>query len=74
MGNSEKDVIVLEGVIESIVKDLFKVVINENHTAMCKPSGRLRQSGVKCVPGDRVRVELSVYDTCKGRVIFRLKD
>ncbi|CAI9090523.1 OLC1v1025305C1 [Oldenlandia corymbosa var. corymbosa] len=35
-------------------------------------SGRIRQNKIKVVPGDIVEIEISSYDTSKGRIIYRL--
>jgi translation initiation factor IF-1 len=34
-------------------------------------SGKMRVRYIKVLPGDRVKVELSVYDMTKGRIIYR---
>jgi translation initiation factor IF-1 len=73
MSNNNKDVIVLEGIVESIINDQFKVIVSEDHICICKPSGKFRLSSVKCLPGDRVKIEISPYDMTKGRVVYRIK-
>ncbi|KFZ21695.1 translation initiation factor IF-1 [Thermotoga neapolitana LA10] len=36
-------------------------------------SGRMRKHFIRLVPGDRVVVELSVYDLTRGRIVYRKK-
>jgi len=36
-------------------------------------SGRMRKSFIKVVTGDKVKVEVSPYDTGKGRIVQRMK-
>ena len=35
-------------------------------------SGKMQQHYIRIIPGDRVLVEISVYDPTKGRIIRRL--
>ncbi|HIP92448.1 MAG TPA: translation initiation factor IF-1, partial [Thermotoga sp.] len=36
-------------------------------------SGRMRKNFIRLVPGDKVIVELSIYDLSRGRIIYRKK-
>ena len=36
-------------------------------------SGKMRMHYIKILPGDRVTVELSVYDLNRGRITYRFK-
>ncbi len=40
---------------------------------LCTISGRMRKNRVRILPGDIVRLEISVYDLEKGRIVFREK-
>nr|DAC84497.1 TPA_asm: initiation factor a [Nicotiana knightiana]DAC84583.1 TPA_asm: initiation factor 1 [Nicotiana rustica]DAC84755.1 TPA_asm: translational initiation factor 1 [Nicotiana glauca] len=35
-------------------------------------SGKIRHSFIRILPGDRVKIEVSPYDSTKGRIIYRL--
>jgi len=71
---ADKDgVLEFEGSVINLVRDKVFVQINDNYTVICTVSGKIRQSGIKLIPGDKVRVEVSVYDTSKGRVVYRMK-
>jgi translation initiation factor IF-1 len=37
-------------------------------------SGKMRVNFIRILPGDKVTVVISVYDTSKGRITFRHKD
>ncbi|KAK8486769.1 hypothetical protein V6N13_073568 [Hibiscus sabdariffa] len=37
-------------------------------------SGKIRKNFVRVLPGDRVRVEMSPYDSTKGRIVYRLRN
>lgn len=71
MANSDR--IEIEGIVESSAKGLFKVRISDEHIASCTLSGKMRQSAIRVIDGDVVKVELSEYDTNKGRIIYRMK-
>jgi translation initiation factor IF-1 len=51
----------------------FKVEINENLTAICTLSGKIRLNSVKIIVGDRVLVEVSPYEITRGRIIYRMR-
>lgn len=62
-----------EGIVLDSNKDRFNVKINDNYFVSCTLSGKIRQSQVKILVGDRVKIETSVYDPQKGRITYRLK-
>jgi translation initiation factor IF-1 len=36
-------------------------------------SGKIRKNNIKILCGDKVKVEVSVYDPTKGRITYRIK-
>lgn len=38
---------------------------------ICRPRGKMVKSNIFLVAGDRVEVEISAFDTSRGRVTFR---
>lgn len=73
--SSDENYIDLTGVVESICRDKFTVVINDtdNMMVICTVSGKIRQSGIRILAGDSVNLKVSAYDTGKGRIIYRNK-
>nr|YP_010292916.1 translation initiation factor 1 [Dapsilanthus disjunctus]ULQ65109.1 translation initiation factor 1 [Dapsilanthus disjunctus]ULQ65197.1 translation initiation factor 1 [Dapsilanthus disjunctus] len=74
-GKEEK--IVYEGLVtQSFPNGMFHVRLdNENQDIILGYiSGKIRQNFIRILPGDRVKVELSFYDTSKGRIFFRIDD
>lgn len=66
--------------VEGEVTDLlpaaeFRVKLDNEHEIICHVSGRVRRSKIRIIIGDRVLVEMSIYDrnARKGRIIKRLK-
>ena len=51
----------------------FKVRINESYIVTCTLGGKIRKFSVRIILGDRVRVEVSEYDTTQGRIVYRMK-
>ena len=68
------DVIEFEGtVIDALPNTVFKVQLPNGHIVTAHISGKLRMNYIRILPGDRVTVEVSVYDHTKGRITWRAK-
>jgi translation initiation factor IF-1 len=72
--DSKQGKIIKEGtVIETLPNTVFKVKLdNEEGEIMAHLGGRMRLNYIRVLLGDRVRVEMTPYDTTKGRIIHRL--
>lgn len=67
-----KDFIEAEGeVIEALPNGVFKVKIDQGTTVLAHLSGKMRINFIKVSVGDRVKVQLSIYDPTKGRIVYR---
>lgn len=53
---------------------MFRVQLANGHIVLGHISGKLRKHYIKIAAGDRVKMEMSPYDTEKARITFRLKD
>lgn len=63
-----------EGVVlEALPNATFKVKLPNGHVIMAHISGKLRMNYIRILPGDRVTVEVSIYDLTKGRITWRAK-
>ena len=63
----------LEGTITDVLPNqTFKVLLENEHIVVCYTSGRLRQNRIRLVLGDDVKIEMTPYDTTKGRITYRL--
>ena len=66
------DVVEFEGtVVEAMPNATFKVKLPNEHIVTAQISGKLRMNYIKIGPGDKVTVEVSVYDLNKGRITWR---
>ncbi len=70
---SKRDRLELEGEVIDANTGKFKVQINENYTVLCTLSGKIRMNSVKILTGDKVKIEVSEYDTTQGRIVYRIK-
>ncbi len=66
-----RDRMELDGeVLEAHPGAMFTVAVNDMKIKATL-SGKMRQNFIKVIPGDKVKIEISPYDTCKGRIISR---
>ena len=71
---TKQDVIELGGkVLEALPNAMFKVELENGHQVLAHISGKMRMHYIKILPGDKVTVELSVYDLNRGRITYRFK-
>ena len=69
----KEDVMEFEGlVVETLPNACFRVKLQNDLIILAHISGKMRMNYIKIVPGDRVLVDISVYDTTKGRITRRL--
>jgi translation initiation factor IF-1 len=75
-GPSERDFLVIEGVVTKCSRGGFYTVEFQSGahrgTVLAKRSGRLSVHHIRITEGDRVRMEISPYDTSRGRITRRL--
>lgn len=60
-------------VVEALPNATFRVKLQNDHIIVAHISGKLRINNIKILPGDRVTVEVSIYDLGKGRITWRSK-
>ena len=71
---TKQDVIELGGkVLDALPNAMFKVELENGHQILAHISGKMRMHYIKIWPGDKVTVELSVYDLNRGRITYRFK-
>ena len=71
---AKDDVIEFEGtVVEVLPNATFKVQLPNGHIVTAHISGKLRMNYIRILSGDKVTIEVSVYDLNKGRITWRAK-
>ncbi|KAL0912903.1 hypothetical protein M5K25_016318 [Dendrobium thyrsiflorum] len=63
-----------EGLItDSLPNGMFRVRLDNEDLILGYISGRIRRSFIRILPRDRVKIEMSRYDSTRGRIIYRLR-
>jgi translation initiation factor IF-1 len=63
----------LEGTIMSVLPGtMFRVALANDHLVLAHISGKMRKRFIRLTVGDRVRMQMSPYDTAKARIVYRL--
>ena len=59
--------------LRDYIQNNLKVELENGHSILAHISGKMRMHYIKILPGDKVTVELSVYDLNRGRITYRFK-
>ena len=63
-----------EGVVVEVMPNtVFRVKLTNGHIITAHMSGKMRMNYIRILPGDKVTVEVSLYDLTQGRITFRAK-
>jgi translation initiation factor IF-1 len=70
---NKEEGVTLEGVVvENLPNAQFRVKLDETGgEILCYVSGKMRKHWIRIMNGDRVKVEMSPYDTTRARIVFR---
>jgi len=69
---AKEETLELDGIVlEPLPNTEFKVELPDKRIIKAHLSGKMRMNYIKILPGDRVTVELSMYDLSKGRITYR---
>ncbi|MDI6735685.1 MAG: translation initiation factor IF-1 [bacterium] len=70
----KEETIKVEGVVSEVLPNtMFRVELENGHKVLAYISGKMRKNFIRILPGDKVNVELSVYDLSRGRITYREK-
>lgn len=65
--------VTFEGLVtEALPNGMFRVRLENDTIILGYISGKIRSSSIRILMGDRVKIEVSRYDSSKGRIIYRL--
>ena len=69
---SKDSILKVEGeVVDVLPNATFKIKLDNGVVVLCYVSGKMRQYAIRILMGDRVELEMSVYDLSRGRIIRR---
>lgn len=74
MGKKEEKLEVEGTVVEALPNTQFRVELDNGHRILAYLSGKMRKFYIRILLGDRVKVEMSLYDMKRGRIVYRHKD
>lgn len=70
-----EEYIEVEGKIVAVLPStMFRVELSNGHQVLAHISGKLRKHFVKLTTGDTVRMEMSLCDLNKARIVYRLRN
>jgi translation initiation factor IF-1 len=70
---SSEKIIEIEGKIVSVLAGtMFRVELPNGHLVLAHISGKMRKRFIRLTAGDRVKMQMSPYDTDKARIVYRL--
>lgn len=73
MQQRDDDTVELEGTIHTVLPGtMFRVELDNGHLVLAHISGKMRKRFIRLVAGDRVKIEMSPYDTEKARIVYRV--
>ena len=71
---AKEELIEFEGeVVELLPNANFRVKLDIGQEIIAHMAGRMRKNRIRVLAGDRVTVEMSLYDMTKGRINYRFK-
>ncbi|MGI6129290.1 MAG: translation initiation factor IF-1 [bacterium] len=74
MARDKTDSMEVDGiVVEPLPNAMFRVELENGHQVLAHVSGKIRMNFIRILPGDRVRMQLSLYDLSRGRITYRYK-
>lgn len=71
--NPQKKILRRGEVIEALPDTHFRVLLEDGNEIFAHLAGKLRLYRIKVLPGDKVTVEMSPYDSKRGRIVYRGK-
>lgn len=67
-----EDVIRRMGTVTKVHGGTYEVEDNDTKMKiLCTLNGKMKMNSIKLTLGDKVEVELSLYDLTKGRIVYR---
>jgi len=71
---AKEEMIEIQGTVNEILRNaMFRVELENGHTVLAYPCGKMRKYYIRMLPGDKVTVEISPYDLGRGRITYRHK-
>ena len=67
----EETTVEFDGTVEALAPgDFYRVLLDSGHEVIARKNGAMSKHRITVAAGDKVKVEVSCYDTSRGRIIF----
>ncbi len=70
--SSEKNIEIEGKIVSVLAGTMFRVEIPNGSLVLAHISGKMRKRFIRLTAGDRVKMQMSPYDTEKARIVYRL--
>ncbi|OIO48986.1 translation initiation factor IF-1 [bacterium (Candidatus Gribaldobacteria) CG_4_10_14_0_2_um_filter_41_16] len=60
-------------VMETLPSLFFRVRLESGGEVLAHLAGKMKLNHIKILPGDKVIIEMTPYDSRRGRIVYRLK-
>jgi translation initiation factor IF-1 len=60
-------------VLAALPNTMFKVELADGKVVLATLKGKMRRRYIRVFPGDRVKVEMTPYDTERGRIVYKYR-
>ena len=69
---AKEELLEMNGLVDEILPDSrFLVTLDNGHKLIAYSAGKMRKNHIRIIAGDKVSLELSLYDMSKGRIAIR---
>lgn len=58
-------------VTQALPNTMFRVELEGGKLVLATLKGKMRRNYIRIFPGDRVKVEMTPYDTERGRIVYK---
>lgn len=58
-------------VTQALPNTMFRVELTDGKVILTSLKGKLRRNYIRIFPGDKVKVEMTPYDTERGRIVYK---
>ena len=68
----KEDKMKMDGTVEELLPNMtFSVILENGKRVLAHLCGKMRENNIRVFVGDVVKVEMSLYDLSKGRILHR---
>ena len=69
---AKEEVLEMNGVVAEVLPDSrYRVTLDNGHDLVAYIAGKMRKNHIRIIAGDKVSLEISLYELSKGRITFR---